>query len=166
MNLLEVAQRVATITGDPPIGRPSPTTRTNGASSVTFRGSRGWYDVVDLSEEGMTVLFLEGSEKTTGTIIGVYYVRPKPADTSAAGLIQQILTGMESLVFQAGYMSSDPSGVNWKRFLSRGTEVLFKSRRAGNITEGEIIVSSHIVSLKVMPNGVVEDIREITSSRL
>jgi hypothetical protein len=166
MNLLEVAQTAAAITGDSPTGRPTPTTRPNGAASVTFQGSRGWYDVVDLPNEGVTILFLEGREKPTGRIIGTFYTQPKSADMNAAKLIPQVLTNLEPLAFHAGYMSWDKSGVNWKRFLAGGSEVLFKSRRAGADTECEIMVGSLVVSMRIMANGVVEDIQEITSSRL
>ena len=166
MNLLEVAQKAPTITGDPPIGRPTLTTRPNGASSVTFRGSKGWYDAVDLPTEGMTILFLEGRERPTGKVIGTYYTQPKSADMNTAKLIPQILTNLEPPVFQAGYMSWDASGVNWKRFLAGGTEVLFKSRRAGADTECEIIVGSLVFVMKITARGAVEDIRKTTSSRL
>lgn len=166
MNLLEVAQKAATITGDPSIGRPTPTTRPNGDSSVTFQGSKGWYDVVDLPSEGMTILFLEGREKPTGKVIGTYYTQPQSADTNTAKLIPEILTDLESLVFQSGYMSWNPSGVHWKRFLAAGDEVLFKSRRRGANTDCEIILGSLVVAMKITADGVVEDICEITSSRL
>ena len=166
MNLLEVAQKAAAITGDRAVGRPSPTTRSNGAISVTFRGSKGWYDVVDLPNEGMTVLFLEGQEKTTGKIIGTYYTQPKPADMNAAKLIPQILNSVGSLKFQCGYMSWDPNGVNWKHFTSVDKEFVLKTRRVGANTDCEIIAGPLVVSMKIMANGVVEDIREITSSRL
>lgn len=114
----------------------------------------------------MTILFLEGREKPTGKVIGTYYTQPKSADMNTAKLIPQILTDLGPLVFQAGYMSWDTSAVNWKRFLAGGTEVLFKSRRAGADTEGEIIVGSLVVGMKIMAGGVVEDTREITSSCL
>lgn len=166
MNLLEVAQKAARVTGDSPIGRPTLTTRTNGTSSVTFQGSKGWYDAVDLSTKGMTIIFLEDRERPTGKIIGTYYTKPQSADINAAKLISQILVNLESPVFQAGYMSRDTSGVNWKRFLAGGTEVLIKSRHAGADTECEIIVGSLVFGMKITARGAVEDIRKITSSRL
>ncbi|MBI5245349.1 MAG: hypothetical protein HY922_16925 [Elusimicrobia bacterium] len=166
MNLLELSAKAAAITGDAPIGRPAPTTRPNGASSVTFQGSRGWYDVVDLPTHGMTILFLEGREKPTGKIIGTYYTLPQSADLNAANLIPKILSNLKPLVFQAGYMSFDASGVNWKRYLAGETEILFKSRRVGGNTECEIIVGSLVVAMTILASGMAEGIRKIPSSCL
>jgi hypothetical protein len=85
---------------------------------------------------------------------------------NAAKLIPQILTAVGTLEFQYGYMSTDQNGVNWKRFISSSGEFVLKTRREGANTVCEIIAGTLVVTMKIMANGVVEDIREIPSSRL
>ncbi|RJP19935.1 MAG: hypothetical protein C4520_11920 [Candidatus Abyssobacteria bacterium SURF_5] len=173
MNLLKVAQKAEAITGDRAVGKPSPTMRPNGTSSITFRGSKGWYDVYEDPNEGLMVLFLEGQEKPTGKILGAYYTQPKPADVEAAKLVSLVLISVKVLksvkslpTFQYGYMSMDPKGVNWKRFAIGGKMLLVKTRRAGAKTYGEIIAGSLMVGVIISADGAIEKVGKIPSSRL
>jgi|SRR5215469_4218811 len=168
-----LVQTVSNLVGDPPIEIPFVTTREDGSATVTFRGRNGLYDIADVPEGRLVILYDKGtvSPGDPQHIIGIYNLDPAESDLSAARLIPQVVSGLAPLRFQIGYVSSDSNATNWKRYLSGGKYVLFKSRRffsAKKIsyTQCEIIVEGLIVSLRHHPDGHVDEIRQVSSSRL
>jgi len=113
------------------------------------------------------ILFVEGSERPTGHIIGIYNVQPQPPDKRAASMIAKVISDIEPLHFLGGYTSSDETAVDWKRFLSGDREVLFKSRVVSDYVEIEVLAGSLVVAMRHRAaGGPIEDIREIPTSHM
>jgi len=148
-----LVQMVSNLIGDPPIGIPFITTREDGPATVTFRGRNGLYDIAD-TPKARCVIHYDEETKHPGDprhIKGIYNLDPSEADLSAAKFIPQVVSGLAPLTFQIGYVSSDSSATNWKRYLSGGKDALHKSRRffsAGKIsyTQIEIVLEGLIVA--------------------
>lgn len=160
-----LVEQVSAAIGDQPLGVPLVTTRDGGATSVTYQGARGLYDIAGV--EGKVVVI--HADPVTHQVSGFYNLTPEDADNQAATLVGHLLS-VESLVFVIGYMSADPLAVNWKLFRTGQSELRFMTRRVPTsqppYTQGEIVVGDLVVGFRHRADGVVDDIRQLTRSEL
>ncbi|MDR8414365.1 hypothetical protein MTP10_37250 [Nonomuraea sp. 3-1Str] len=162
-DLTELVRWISDLIGDTPLGAPMVMERPGGVQTILIQGRYGLYELVEHPDGPIALHIDAGTRRPLGT----YNFVASGPDQAAAGLITQIVEGLEPLDFQVGYLVFDERGVNWKRYVSPAGHVLFKSKRVpAGYVQAEIILDGLVVGLRHHADGRVDQVQELAASRL
>lgn len=162
-----ILRKAERITGDRSVNTLQSETTMKGSPKVIFRGSRGWYEAVEIPGKGVIVLLAHEDRPPSDTnTAGCFTDIEQDADKNAAHLLNQVFPDLPPCEFDHAYVSRAEDGVNVKWYNSGSHVVVFLTQRKGLETEAEVQIEGAIVAFRIDAKGRLQDLRQVETGPL